>query len=256
MISNNSWHESVPNAEEFECLRQDNLNKIAQNDSYRNASLSLLHEANKCGFGHKNSWMGVPIIRLPEDLFLQQEIIWKEKPDLIVEIGVARGGGLVFNASMQLIASLRPNVIGVDNKFFDHTHDAITNSIFSNNIRLIEGDSISTRVITSVEASTIESKKTLLILDSDHSSEHVLMELQSYVPLLPVGSLIMVCDTLIDELPPGTYQNRTWSDGRGPLHAISKFRSEFDSVEPYLEVESRALLLSEIRDGILRKVSH
>jgi cephalosporin hydroxylase len=256
MTQGNYWHESVPGASEFEEIKKKNLDLMAKELNYRASGLKLLRDVGEYGFGYKNTWMGIPIIRLPEDLILQQEIVWSEKPDLIIEIGIARGGGLVYNASLQETCGILPNVIGIDNKIFDHTYASIASNRFSQSIRLIEGDSISAQVTSNIRNIVSTSKKTLLILDSDHSSKHVLNELRSYVPLLPILSIIMVCDTLIDEYPEGTYPNRTWSDGKGPLDAILKFRTENQSVQPFMEIESRALVLSEIRDGLLRKVSN
>jgi cephalosporin hydroxylase len=256
MTTRNSWHESVPDGSEFDLEKRTNLEIMAKDLKHRETGLNLLSDVSEYGFGHKNTWMGVPIIRLPEDLILQQEIIWSEKPDLIIEIGIARGGGLVYNASLQEICGVEPNVVGVDNKIFKHTHTAIANNRFNPCIKLVEGDSISREVTSTIQKIVSSSKKTLLILDSDHSSDHVLNELRCYVPLLPIYSIIMVCDTLIDEYPEGTYVNRTWSDGKGPLDAIMRFRAESNTVEPFMENESRALILSEIRDGLLKKVSN
>ncbi len=196
----------------------------------------------------------MPIIRLPEDILLQQEIIWKEKPDLVIEVGVARGGGLVLNASLQAMAGIPPRVLGVDNKIFQHTRDSIESNPYSSAITLLEGDSVSQTIVDQVADFTSGSKKALLVLDSDHSSDHVYKELSSYAPLLSAGSVVIVCDTLIDELPPGTYQNRTWSNGKGPLDAVQKFLDKNDDFEPFMSDDTRSLILTEIRDGIIRKV--
>lgn len=196
----------------------------------------------------------MPIIRLPEDILLQQEIIWKEKPDLVIEVGVARGGGLVLNASLQAMAGIPPRVLGVDNKIFQHTRDSIESNPYSSAITLLEGDSVSQTIVEQVSDFTSGSKKALVVLDSDHSSDHVYKELTSYAPLLSAGSVVIVCDTLIDELPPGTYQNRTWSDGKGPLDAVQKFLNKNDDFEHFMLDETRSLILTEIRDGIIRKI--
>lgn len=196
----------------------------------------------------------MPIIRLPEDILLQQEIIWKEKPDLVIEVGVARGGGLVLNASLQAMSGIPPRVLGIDNKIFQHTRDSIESNPYSSAITLLEGDSVSQTIVDQVSDFTSGSKKALLVLDSDHSSDHVYKELTSYAPLLSAGSVIIVCDTLIDELPLGTYQNRTWSNGKGPLDAVQKFLDKNDEFEPFMSDETRSLILTEIRDGIIRKV--
>jgi len=253
-MNGNTWHESVPNAGEFDLERQQNLDKLSMNQNHRQSGLNLLLEVGKNGFGHKNSWMGVPIIRLPEDLILQQEIVWREKPDLVIEIGIARGGGLIYNASLQEMCGIQPNVIGVDNKIFPHTLIALNQNRFAKSLKLFEGDSTSSAIVEDIAKISAMHAKVLLILDSDHSSTHVLKELRNYVPILPVGSVIMVCDTLIDEYPAGTYPDRSWSDGNGPLHAMNLFMNESKSVERFMETETRALVLSEIRDGLLRKV--
>ena len=255
MVESNTWHSEVPNDAEFTLKRKRDLLSIASQPHFRDEGLALLRVLGDEGFGHKNSWMGVPIIRLPEDMILQQEIIWTEKPDLIIEVGVARGGGLLFNASMQEAFGIKPNVIGIDNKVFEHTWEAVENSRYASEIKILEGDSVSEKTKSEVSRFTKLSQKTLLVLDSDHSSRHVLNELEQFVPLLPVGSVIIVCDTLIDEFPPGKYQDRSWSDGKGPLDAIQRFLLKSDSVTPYFVHETRALILTEIRDGVLKKVT-
>jgi cephalosporin hydroxylase len=145
-------------------------------------------------------------------------------------------------------------VLGVDNKIFQHTRDSIESSPYSSAITLLEGDSVSQTIVDQVADFTSGSKKALLVLDSDHSSDHVYKELTSYAPLLSAGSVVIVCDTLIDELPPGTYQNRTWSNGKGPLDAVQKFLDKNNDFEPFMSDETRSLILTEIRDGIIRKV--
>ena len=256
MNGKNTWHESVPDASQFEKDKKENIEKLSKNSEVRRTGLKLLLEVNASGFGHKNSWLGAPIIRLPEDLMFQQEVISKELPDLIIEIGVARGGGLLYNASIQEICGITPKVIGVDNKIYEHTKRVIEESRYSKSINLIEGDSISNETVSTVRHLSSKSKKILLVLDSDHSSSHVLSELQKYIPILPINSIVMVCDTLIDELPEGTYPNRTWSNGKGPLDAINIFTKETSCTEPFMEMETKALIFSEIRKGMLRKVSN
>jgi cephalosporin hydroxylase len=223
MKAENSWHNSVPDGDQFEVEKIKSLSRLARNIGNRSKGLDLLLSLNNDGFSHKNSWLGVPIIRLPEDIQLQQELIWREKPDLVIEVGIARGGGLIFNASIQELSGLKPNVIGIDNKVYPHTYEAIKNSRYANHISILEGGSTSSQILSAVIPIIKNSSKTLLILDSDHSSKHVLDELNLYVPPLPLFSLVIVCDTIIDELPAGTYPDRTWSDGNGPGHALKIF---------------------------------
>lgn len=255
MTAENFWHNSVPDGDQFEVDKKKNLSRLARNISYRKKGLDLLLSLNNEGFSHKNSWLGVPIIRLPEDIQLQQELIWREKPDLVIEIGIARGGGLIFNASIQELSGIKPHVVGIDNKVYPHTHEAIENSRYSNCINIIEGESTSIQTVKAVTPIIRSSCKTLLILDSDHSSKHVLDELNIYVPLLPINSLVIICDTIIDELPAGTYPDRTWSDGQGPGHALKTYMLNNKYLSSYMEDESKSLILSEIRDGLFKKTS-
>jgi len=254
ILSKNDWHDAVPDGSQFEAEKRISATKLSSEHRFRPRGLSLQVELTEYGFGHKNSWMGVPIIRLPEDIMLQQELIWQQRPDLIVEIGVARGGGLLFNASMQDLCGLKPKVLGVDNKIYPHTRSAVSQSRYHESIILIEGNSVDPLVVGRVEGFTEKSEKTLLVLDSDHSSEHVFNELRAYVPILPQGSLVVVCDTLIDELPAGTYKGRTWENGKGPLDAIRRFLGVSGELEPFMVDETRGLVLTEIREGILRKI--
>jgi cephalosporin hydroxylase len=255
MNTENVWHDAVPDAEQFNLEKTENFNLLAEKQIYRQEGLNLLRNLNQFGFSHKNTWLGVPVIRLPEDILLQQELIFAEKPDLVIEVGVARGGGLVFNASMQEICGIEPNVVGIDNKVYPHTMKSVVDSRYEGSIKIFEGDSTSSQILNLVGPIAMKSKKILLILDSDHSSKHVLEELNLYVPILPIGSLLIVCDTIIDELPPGTYPDRTWSNGEGPGHAIKTFMNKNTNLSFYMRNESRSLILSEVRDGFLKKIS-
>lgn len=252
-MQTNYWHEDVPNDVQFRREIRADVSRLAKDHETRSEALSLLLRTREYQFSYKNQWLGVPIIRMAEDLAFQQELIFSERPDLVVEIGVARGGGLIFSASMQLLSNLTPNVVGVDNKVFPHTKAALEHSSFQGGIRLIEGDSNEPSTIELVRNYLGNATKALLILDSDHSAAHVYSELVNYVPLLPANSLVMVCDTIIDEFPPGTFEDRSWSDGKGPLEGLTRYRKTNKSLEPAYVDEVRSLLLSEIRDGVFRK---
>lgn len=253
-MENNSWHDEVPNASEFKIELGPLRNSLGNDTKLRAKALDLQLCARDYLFGYHSEWLGVPVIRLAEDLVRQQEIIFRERSQLVIEIGVARGGGLIFSASIQELSSISPNVIGVDNKIFPHTREAIQNSRYSEGIQLLEADSTSKEAIKFVEKGIKKSKinTCLLILDSDHASEHVFAELKAYVPLLPDGSTIMVCDTIIDEFPQGTYPDRTWSNGLGPGKAIADYLLTDKSVSRSLE-HTEDLLLTEMRGGILKK---
>jgi len=253
-MGENVWHNHVPNEEEFSFGLKPLRDSMGKDVELRAKSLRLMEAAHEYKYAYHLKWLGVPIIRLAEDLIRQQEIIFSLRPDLIVEIGVARGGGLLFNAAMQEVCGIKPKVLGIDNLIFPHTRDAISQSRYRSSITLVESDSDSPNAIQLFLESIQNCESVLMILDSDHSSKHVLSELRSYFKHLPVGSYVIVCDTIIDELPPGTFPDRTWADGKGPGHAISIFLQETPGaqLEPDLTAD---LLITEIRGGILRKIA-
>lgn len=251
-MGENVWHEEVPNDEKFRLDLIPFRAEMLQDNSLRSQSLDLLLAARRYKYAYHLRWMGVPVIRLAEDLVRQQEIMYSIKPDIVIEVGVARGGGLLFAASIQEISGVIPNVIGIDNRIYPHTRSAIEDSRFHDQIALIEADSDSSKAIEYVRNALANCESALLILDSDHSSSHVLNELRSYFPILPKGSVVIVCDTIIDEFPVGTFPDRTWADGKGPGDAINRFMEEFKGVTLENELFGD-LLLSEIRGGILRK---
>jgi cephalosporin hydroxylase len=251
-VGENVWHGEVPNEEQFAQELKPLRAEMLGDRSLRSKSLELLLAARKYKYAYHLRWMGVPIIRLAEDLLRQQEVMYSIKPDLVIEIGVARGGGLLFAASIQEISGLVPRVVGIDNRIFPHTRSAIEESRFRDQIVLVEADSDSSTATEYVRTAIANSESALLILDSDHSSDHVLEELRAYFPMLPVGSVVIVCDTIIDEFPAGTFPDRTWADGKGPGDAILRFMKEYADVRLENELFGD-LLLSEIRGGILRK---
>jgi cephalosporin hydroxylase len=253
-MAENIWHSEVPNDEDFETSLAVPRKAMGRDLELRNRSLELFQASRPYNFGYHLRWLGVPVIRLAEDLIRQQEIIFSLRPDLIIEIGVARGGGLIFNASMQDVLGITPRVIGIDNKFFPHTRIAIESSRYSDSISTLEADSDSELAIGFIQGEVASSTTVLLILDSDHSSRHVLSELRSYFRLLPIGSAVIVCDTIIDELPPGTFPDRTWADGLGPRHAVEQFLKETPGAELDFDATSD-LLITEIRGGVVRKIS-
>lgn len=179
------------------------------------------------------SWLGRPIIQLPEDMFRIQEVISQIKPDVIIETGIAHGGSLIFYAS--LCAALgKGRVIGVDIEIRPHNRSAIMAHRLSQGITLIEGSSVSQEVVDKVKGLVGADEIALVILDSNHSKSHVLQELMLYSPLVAPGSYIVACDGIMKELvgAPRSCSDWGWNN---PIDAINEFlqsHSSFESVEP------------------------
>ena len=191
----------------------------------------------RCGWDNKHvytfTWMGRPIIQLPEDMVRLQEVIYQVKPDVIVETGVAHGGSLVFYAS--LFKSLnRGRAIGVDIEIRAQNRKAIEDHPLSEYISLIEGSSIDSRVVDQVKALIKPKEKVMVILDSNHSKDHVLNELKLYGSMVSPGSYMVACDGIMKELvgAPRTDKDWGWNNPFSATQEFLKSNTNFSLGEP------------------------
>lgn len=179
----------------------------------------------RCGWDVKYvygfTWMGRPIIQLPEDMFRIQEVIWRLRPEVIVETGVAHGGSLVFYAGL-LAAIGQGRVIGVDIEIRPHNRAAIEAHPMADRITLIEGSSIAPATFAAVQARIAPGQRVLVILDSNHTCDHVAAELDLYAPLVTPGSYIVACDGIMAHIAgaPRTQPDWGWNN---PLSAVAGF---------------------------------
>jgi cephalosporin hydroxylase len=177
--------------------------------------------------------MGVPIIQLPADIVTTQEVIWETKPDIIIETGVARGGSVLFMASiLELIG--KGKVIGVDIDIRAHNRRAIEAHPMSRRVALVEGSSTSRDVLSRVRDEIPKAASVMVVLDSDHSRDHVLAELRSYAPLVTPGCYLVVADTLLGQID-ATRAPRKRSQilfvGNDPQTAVQAYLRETDRFE-------------------------
>jgi cephalosporin hydroxylase len=207
-----------------------------------------------CGYGYSYnfSWLGRPIIQYPQDIVAMQEIIWRVRPDLIIETGVALGGSLVFYASMlELLGA--GQVIGIDIDIRAHNRKAIEAHSMTKRIELIQGSSISPEVFEKVQARASTAKTVLVALDSSHTHEHVLAELRLYSRLVTPGSYLVVFDTVIEDMPANAFPDRPWGIGNNPKTAVREFLKQNSAFEVDRLVHEK-LLLSVAPEGYLRRV--
>lgn len=179
------------------------------------------------------SWLGRPIIQLPEDLLRIQELIFEVKPDVIVETGVAHGGSLIFYASI-LNAINKGRVIGIDIEIRPHNRKAIESHNLYKYIDLFEGSSIDTNILKQVKSNIKTDEKVMVILDSNHLKNHVTEELNIYSEIVSLGSYIVVCDGVMKQVCGGPRTSLDW-DWNNPISAIDEFvsnNSEFEINEP------------------------
>jgi cephalosporin hydroxylase len=194
------------------------------------------------------SWMGRPIIQLPEDMVRIQEVIYRVKPDVIVETGVAHGGSLIYYASL-FKAMSRGRVIGVDVEIRPHNRKAIEAHELFPLITLIEGDSVSSEVVGAVKALIKPGDVTMVILDSNHTKQHVLGELEAYHGLVTVGSYIVATDGIMRDLYDVPRGKAEWADDN-PAAAAADFAQN----HPDFVLEQPAWVFNE--SALTRNITH
>ena len=195
-------------------------------------------------YSYHFDWLGRPVIQYPQDLILIQQIIWKVKPDLIIETGIARGGSLLFAASiLELISLYKINkqsiVLGIDIEIRKHNLLEIKKSPLFKRIKLIEGSSINQDVTNKVEKISKKFKNVLVFLDSNHSHSHVLEELKIYSKLVTTNSYCVVFDTAISKLNNKFNIGKSWSSKKNPSSAIKEFLNYISKKKIYDEYDKR-----------------
>lgn len=217
--------------EEFRQSQLDYRTQYASDPTLMSASMDFYKRAAQVNYTYTWNWLGLPVIQFPNDLLLMQQLIWNVRPDYIVETGVARGGSLVFYASLlKLIGGKK--VVGVDIDIREDNRLQIENHVFSDFISLVEGDSSKPSTFKEVETLIKNGDKVLVVLDSGHTYSHVMRELELWGKLVSPGSYCVVFDTtcnLLDErdfesLTP--YAESDWSSARNPGSAVADFASE------------------------------
>jgi len=221
------------------------------NQSFKELTRKWVSESVRAKYTYGFDWLGVPIIQFPTDLIAFQDIVWKVRPNTVIECGIARGGSAIFWASMQLICGIKPNVISIDIDIREHTRNAIGSSIFHERITLLEGHSTSSEVVSKVDELVAVNDIVLVILDSNHTHEHVLKELNAYSKFVSKDSYLLVLDTLIEKLEGDPLKE--WGPGDSPLTAVNVFmKSNQDFiVENYYE---NLIGITVAPNGYLKKI--
>lgn len=198
------------------------------------------------------SWLGRPVIQIPQDLVALQEIIWTIQPDVIIETGIAHGGSLIFYASMLELTG-KGTVIGIDIDIRAHNRVEIEKHPLYKRITMLEGSSISTEVFHQVQSLIPDQATVMVCLDSNHTHDHVLREIQLYAPLVSRGSYCVVFDTGIEDLPPHMIVDRPWGPGNNPKTAVREFLKTNNHFIIDKDIEAK-ILLTSAPDGYLRRM--
>jgi cephalosporin hydroxylase len=226
--------------EKFRSERAQRIAGYADNPELGSLSRDWLARSMRDGYVYNFDWAGLPIIQYPQDMVALQEIVWETRPDLIIETGIARGGSLALSASLLAMLdyceaaaagtpldprSARRAVIGIDIDIRPHNRQAIEEHPLSHKIRLVEGSSTAEETIAEVARQAQGFERVLVCLDSNHTHEHVLAELEAYAPLVTPGSYCIVFDTFVEDMQPGFFDNRPWDVGDNPRTAVRQYLS-------------------------------
>ncbi len=242
---------------EFENERSERVATYADSPLAEAAAV-FLQESTRPKYSYNFSWMGRPIIQYPQDMVAMQELIWQIQPDLIIETGIAHGGSLIFSAAMlELNAACGgpkdARVLGIDIDIREHNREAIEAHPMFKRIDMIQGSSVAPEIVAEVKKRASTYSRILVCLDSNHTHEHVLAELQAYAQLTSVGSYCVVFDTVIEDLPAEMFPDRSWGPGDNPKTAVFEYLKSHPEFEIDKSIDYK-ILISVAPDGYLRRV--
>jgi cephalosporin hydroxylase len=237
--------------EEFKRQCDAEVEAMGRDDEFMVLSRAWMDAANQHKYSYHFEWLGRPIIQYPQDVMAMQEIVWRVQPDLIVETGVAHGGSLILYASLLALLG-KGEVVGVDIDIRPHNRQAIEAHPLAERIQLIEGSSIDPQMVSIIRRRT-EGRRVIVVLDSNHTHEHVLAELNAYAPLVSENSYCIVMDTVIEDLPVNSFPDRPWSRGNNPKTAVKAFLSRNQSFVVDRSIQDK-LAVTVAPEGYLKRV--
>lgn len=238
---------------EFEREKEILVDGISKNLNLKKLGNTFVNESNLSKYAYVWTWLGLPVIQMPEDLLKTQEIIFESQPDFIIETGVAWGGSLVFSASI-LKATGKGKVIGIDKTIPSHNREAIQMSPCSDIIDLYEGSSSDVYIRNKIMSQIPRNSKVMLVLDSHHTQQHVLAELRLWSVLVSKGNYIIVCDTSVEFMDSPPDRIRPWGKGDNPMTAVNVFLAENKRFSNESEYNEKALTTFH-PNGVLKAIS-
>ena len=265
--------------DQFEREKHQNIGRMYLDDRVQRSTRDFVLATARYKYAYNFSWMGRPIIQFPQDIVAMQELIWQVKPDLIVETGIAHGGSLTMSASLLAMLdyceaveagrTLDPRathrrVLGIDIDIRSHNRKAIQAHPMSHRIDMVQGSSVAPEIVAQVYAKVKGYERVLVSLDSSHTHEHVLAELEAYAPLTSRGSYCVVFDTVVEDLPDPMFPDRPWGKGNNPKTAVWEYlrrlreegRVASDGASLAFEIDralEHKLLITVAPDGYLKR---
>ncbi|WIM85728.1 CmcI family methyltransferase [Candidatus Mycobacterium wuenschmannii] len=241
--------------EEFAEERRRNIARLGGDEVLANDAVSMTETLIRQRYVFNFDWLGLPIIQFPPDIIALQEICWKLKPAVVIETGIARGGSLALYASMMQLLGSDGFVIGVDVDIRRHNREAIEAHPLANRIKLVEGSSTDPDTVATVKSMVGNRGPVLVVLDSLHTKDHALAELEIYSPLVTPGSFVIVQDTAIEVLSEDVYPDRPWHHGNSPANAVDEFLARPDCRFVVDEDYASKLVFTSTPGGFLRCVA-
>lgn len=238
---------------QFNKERTERIASYANNKPLQASARGFLRESLHADYSYNFTWMGRPVFQYPQDLVALQEIIWAVQPDLIIEIGIAHGGSLVFHASMLELLGGDRFVLGIDVDIRAHNRAKIEQHPMFRRIRMIEGSSIDESIVQQAHDAAVGCRSVMICLDSNHTHDHVLAELNFYASLVSVGSYVVVFDGIVEQMPASFSADRLWGPGDNPLTAVRAFLRDHDDFVVDEEIEAK-LQITAAPSGYLRRI--
>ena len=255
--------------EDFLLARASAIRGLGNDSGLKELGVRFVLDTAKFSYSYNFEWMGRPIIQVPQDIMAMHELIWRVKPDLIIETGIAHGGSLAMSASMLALldysdavssntivdpSKSKRKVLGIDIDIRAHNRLAIEQHPMSHLIQMMEGSSIAPKIVQEVQQVARDYERIFVCLDSNHTHEHVFAELQAYAPLTSVGSYCVVFDTIIEDLPANMFPDRPWGVGDNPKTAVKEYLSSHSEFEIDEDIQNK-LLVSVAPNGYLKRVT-
>lgn len=255
--------------QQFAEERRAQIAEYPCDDALTAQSQAWLEVSMRRRYVYNFDWLGRPIIQYPQDMVAVQELVWATRPDLIIETGIAHGGSLILSASLLVLLdycdaveagetldgkSSKRKVLGLDIDIRAHNRAAIEAHPLAHKIEMLEGSSVAADIVKEVHTRAKDYERVMVCLDSMHTHEHVLAELEAYAPLVTPGCYCAVFDTFVEDMPNNLFPDRPWAPGDNPKTAVQKYLETHPEFKIDKSIQNK-LLITVAPDGYLKRVT-